>query len=551
MKKDIEKIVKNVSDLPALPWVVNKLLKVVADRHSAAKDLAEVISMDQALTAKVLKLVNSAFFGFSEKITTVSRSVVILGFHTIKSFALGISVFEVANKMKGKAGGLDAAVLWEHSIAVAAGARVIARLIRYRSAEEEAFIAGLLHDIGKIIFNQYVPEDFSQAIEMAGREGIPLIEAEQRVLGVSHESIGKFLGEQWKLPYPLREAISLHHNPPLNNENFNPEILKLICIVNLSNSLCKVRHIGFSGDGYISKTDEAVLKWLNIKEGVIERFFLEIDNELVKAKEILGILEEPKEEPKEELEEEGEYKAQVEQKPYALLIYKEEETTLIPYLFIKSLDFDCRKAAYEEIGESLFKESNLKAVFTDGLVPEEIKRVKEQVAKSKTAGSCLVVPTTSLNAKEILEKLGVTKQAAFYMVAEQETSGLVKKVLLIGDDREYLTKVIKNDLEGEGFKALVVTDPEQTIVQVREFKPDIVILDIEMKKISGLTLLKLLACELKTGEKVQDINIMIICSGINESLKKELSALNIKNILSKPLDSALLVRKVKGLLSEA
>ncbi|MBN1522765.1 MAG: HDOD domain-containing protein, partial [Candidatus Aureabacteria bacterium] len=352
MASRIEKIVKNLDALPSLPIIAHKLMTVIEDRRTAAKDLAEVISKDPAMTAKVLKLVNSSFFGFSSKISMVSRAVVVLGFNTIKNLALGISVFKTAKSMESGKTGLDMERFWEHSLAVAAGARLIARLTRYK-LPEEAFVAGLLHDIGKIIFNQYMPEEFTKAIEMSLKENIHLEKAEMHFIGADHEVAGDYLADRWKLPYAIRKAISQHHNPPLHELGVDAEMLKLICIVSLSNTLCKMKDIGFSGNKYIGKNDEEVLNWFEIEEGLVERFFLEIDNEFARSKEFLGLT----------TEQESEHARHQEEASQVLVLKKDKKKASMGTIFLKGLGFDCKEAVFQSAEDVTLPEGDLKYVF--------------------------------------------------------------------------------------------------------------------------------------------------------------------------------------------
>jgi len=537
MKTKIEKIITELSDLPSLPFVVHKLLRVVADRRSAARDLAQVISMDQALTAKVLKLVNSAFFGFSNKITTVSRSVVILGFHTIKTFALGISVFETANKVKNKSSELNIEELWKHSIAVAAGARVIARLTRYK-LPEEAFVAGLLHDIGKIILHQYMRKDFSEAIKLSKEKEIPLIEAENKILQTNHEEVGSYLGERWKLPYPLRKAIDSHHKPPLIEKDFDQDVLRLICIVNVANSLCKMRYSGFSGDVHISHQDEAVLKWLNIREGDIERFFLEIDSELIRSEELIGILRESK--PTEEsAEKNGE--ASVITKPSILLIYKKDDTVLMPYLFIKSLGLECQKISYQEIDDELFTEQNFEAIITTQLNTTETLDIQEKLDKFKLSIPYFSV-SLPLNAKKIMNELGISQDELTAIEMPKKTE---KKCLLISSE-EPLTSRINVALEKIGVETLILNNPEKTIINVKQFEPDIIIIDINISGINGLTLLKILDCYLKAEAETQNTKIIVITE--NKKQPKELSEVKIAGTIQESADNNTLTETLDNLI---
>jgi HD-like signal output (HDOD) protein len=288
----LQQIIRNANDLPTLPIVASKMLQVVESEKSAAADLAETISKDQSLTAKVLKLVNSPFYGFSNKITTVSQGVVLLGFSPIRSLALGISVFKAVGEGQGD-GEFDRKRFWEHSLGVGAYARLIGPMVGY-PLSEDAFVAGLLHDIGKVIFDQYRKKEFLEAIQLSKKESIPLIKAETEILGASHALAGRLIAEEWGLPYQLQIAIGSHHNPPFRDTTIDQMVLKLICIVNLSDTICKIRKIGFSGDDQIFGTEDYVLHWLNVKESDIQRALMELDGEIEKVKEFFGIARDPR-----------------------------------------------------------------------------------------------------------------------------------------------------------------------------------------------------------------------------------------------------------------
>ncbi|MBD3322582.1 MAG: HDOD domain-containing protein [Chitinivibrionales bacterium] len=236
----IKRITESVISLPTLPTVVSKMLELVDNPKTSAASLARLISTDQTLTARILKLANSAYYGFPREIYTVDTAIVVLGFNTVKDMGLSLTVLDV---FKGGAGAdsFDVSKLWEHSIGCGIGAKMLAR--RFRSPlVGEAFVAGLLHDIGKVILNHYLAGEFHEIIGMVRNDGRTLDEAEEVVLGTSHAEIGGWLADKWRLPKIIAESIRYHHAPweaqtaPL-----------LVAVVAISNYLCHCAGIGNSG----------------------------------------------------------------------------------------------------------------------------------------------------------------------------------------------------------------------------------------------------------------------------------------------------------------
>ena len=278
---------KDIEGLPSLPTVMTKILEVIGNSGSAAKDLADATSKDQALTAKVLKLVNSSFYGFSTKISTVSRAVVILGYNTIKNLVLGLSVIGIFQD--GKEGDyFNRTEFWEHSLGCAACAKLIATRIRY-NLPEEAFVAGLIHDIGKMIFDEYFKDDFGQVLELVRKDNIPIIEAEDRVLGVTHAIIGEWLAKKWKLPLVLCNAIKYHHQPPLSSKTIDEASITCSIVVHISDTLCKMGGIGSGGDNHIPSIGGHMWRRINLEESSKESILLQINQELEKARLFFGI----------------------------------------------------------------------------------------------------------------------------------------------------------------------------------------------------------------------------------------------------------------------
>ena len=207
----LRKITESIIGLPTLPTVITQMIGLVDNPQTSARDVSRLISTDQALTAKILKLANSAFYGFPREIATVNHAVVVLGFETVKSLGLSVSVLE-RFASGGNSSNFDRQKFWEHCIACGVAARLLAGKLRYR-IQGEAFAAGILHDIGKLVLSQYFVEEFTEIMEVMRREDIYIGEAEERVLGVSHAEVDSWLAERWNLPDQLVETIAFHHTP--------------------------------------------------------------------------------------------------------------------------------------------------------------------------------------------------------------------------------------------------------------------------------------------------------------------------------------------------
>jgi putative nucleotidyltransferase with HDIG domain len=230
-----DEIAAKVGDLPALPDVAAKVMSAIHDPKSTAKHLERLISTDQATTAKVLRVANSAFYGVRGEISTLSRAIVVLGFNTLRSVVLA-GVSETLHQTKRSC--FKEKILWEHSMAVGLASRIIAQECRF-GAPEEAFVGGLLHDVGKVVLDANQPQDYQIVIERVYNEGQTFIAAETEVFGFDHADVGALVVQRWNLAPALREAVECHHEPMA--AEVNPT---LCAIVSLANSLCVKLEIG-------------------------------------------------------------------------------------------------------------------------------------------------------------------------------------------------------------------------------------------------------------------------------------------------------------------
>jgi len=246
-KEVIQKVVDRLKDIPTLPQVVQKIVEIVDSPHTSASDLNKAISNDQALSAKVLKLVNSAFYGFPKKIETLTQAIVILGFNTVRSLALSISMLDFFSS-RGREHQLNYVEYWKHSIATSIMARAIAKKA-FPQMAEEAFVSGLLHDIGILILDQFLPGEFAKAYGRMKKDGLQLYRAEREELNISHCDVGRLLAIKWNLPDPLLYSISYHHTPSPAHDYF-----PIVSTVHAANIGVKILHIGGIGDEDLYRT---------------------------------------------------------------------------------------------------------------------------------------------------------------------------------------------------------------------------------------------------------------------------------------------------------
>ena len=209
-----QRIIENIRQLPALPLIVNRLIKVVNSPDTSAEDAAELIEKDPALTTKVLRLANSAFYGMPRSISSVSSAVVILGFNTLRSLVLSASVINMFPS-NGATIAFDRLRFWKHSIVSAMVARTIAQHIMGVTImdPQSAFCAGIMHDIGKLIFELFTPQEYAAVCRQSQEKGMSIVEAEAAVMGITHAQIGTILADKWALPLELEAAIVYHHEP--------------------------------------------------------------------------------------------------------------------------------------------------------------------------------------------------------------------------------------------------------------------------------------------------------------------------------------------------
>jgi putative nucleotidyltransferase with HDIG domain len=273
----LKDLIDKVSNLPTLPTVMTRIIRKAEDPATSVKDIVDIIEVDQALTMKILKIVNSAYYGFRQRIATIERAVVILGFNNVKNLALSASVFDTLGG-EGR-GEFNRAKFWGHSIGCGVTTKALAMKLRYHPQSlEEAFTAGLLHDIGKVVLDKYVHEEFSEVVRTAAWRDMLIAEAEREVLGADHADMGHWLAIKWGLPKSLKEVIAYHHNPEAAME-----AKELTGLVHFADILVRRRKIGSGGDNKVPSLNPSVFKMLKLTQSGVEEIMNLINREMEKA----------------------------------------------------------------------------------------------------------------------------------------------------------------------------------------------------------------------------------------------------------------------------
>ena len=251
-KAETKKQVKRIKNLPTVPGIVQKISKMVENPDTTPAEVGRLISQDQVLSAKVLRMANSAFFGMSRKISSITQALIVLGFDVVKGLVLSSSVFDM---MKQSMDGL-----WEHSIGCAAAAGVLAAHLGRQDAEE-VLLAGLLHDLGKVVLILQLPEETAQVLEVCEKKQVSFYEAEKEVLDFNHGDVGLWLAEHWNLPLALAEPMRYHHQPERAIQA--PE---QTAIVHLANIIIRARGFGFSGDRFVPPLSRTAWEMLGLSK---------------------------------------------------------------------------------------------------------------------------------------------------------------------------------------------------------------------------------------------------------------------------------------------
>lgn len=274
--------------MPSISPIFNKLTEMARDIETDPGELVKLIMLDPVLTGKVIKLVNSAYYGLSAPVSSLAQAVVVLGLNTVKNLAMYTAALDkLALNQEG--GPLDPQAFWSHCLATAVGCRLLAKAQQAPANELEMhFLAGLLHDLGKVPLIKAVPDIYRIVFIRSAQNRIPLAEMEQEHFGFAHPQVGRLLAARWKLDPLLTEAIEGHHMADLVTSG-SP----ITCRVMVINNLCKQAEIGHSGNIVVDAFAEEAAKSLETNPASLQAIAAQLPRELEKALKFLKVKEDP------------------------------------------------------------------------------------------------------------------------------------------------------------------------------------------------------------------------------------------------------------------
>jgi putative nucleotidyltransferase with HDIG domain len=282
--KIINRILKSIDTIPAFPATGNKVAQLLNKTDYSVLQVANVIKYDPAITANILKMANSAYFGSQHKISTINDAVMYLG---QKNLLRAIQTAGISKYYKkGTSGYFDKATdLWEHSVAVALMSQILSKKI---TGEENTtlYTASLLHDVGKIILGEFVRDELKKITMLVSEQHMSFLEAEENVLGINHADLGGKIAEHWNFPIEIRDAISFHHRPDL----LEKEDKIMPWIVYMADEACLMMGIGSSVEGLAQRAVGELLKKFNLRMRDLEKSMVLLSDDLNSAKDLISII---------------------------------------------------------------------------------------------------------------------------------------------------------------------------------------------------------------------------------------------------------------------
>jgi putative nucleotidyltransferase with HDIG domain len=264
-------LVSSTLELPSPPVVVQRLQEVFSREEISGHDIAQVIETDQSFTARVLRLVNSPFYGFTRRIVSVEEAITMLGINSIKQLILTTSLLNTFKTGKQTS---TLTNFWSHSLGVA----VIAKHLAFRldkDTQSEVFLGGILHDIGRLFFLKFEPGRFDQFY--VGQESMTGLDSETAFFGMNHQTIGEMLAHKWNFPKSICAIIG-HHHKPLESVDH----VQMVAAINMADIICHGFDLGHSGNFYISNFNPEAWKAVNLSYGELEKrlakALMEFDN---------------------------------------------------------------------------------------------------------------------------------------------------------------------------------------------------------------------------------------------------------------------------------
>ena len=277
-KTVVDSALAKCGEISTLPEVTAKIIQLVEDPSSTARDMHEIIKTDPALSARVLKVVNSPFYGLPGQVASVDRAIVLLGLSAVKNIAIAASI---SRMFRGEKLGAEftARDLWRHSVAVAVGGRLIAGAINYRGPIDEVFLAGLIHDLGLMVERQAFPDKLAEVVEQCTSGGASFLELENKIVGADHQAFGGGLTAKWKFPRNLRAVVSMHHTP----ERLSMELQPFGSIVRAADILACDLKLGFHLTANADELSDELLDRIDLSRDQLPQLCDELQQGLEEA----------------------------------------------------------------------------------------------------------------------------------------------------------------------------------------------------------------------------------------------------------------------------
>ncbi len=268
----INKILQIITDFPTLPTIYSTLSDVMANPRSTQQEVASVIMTDQAAASKVLRVANSPVFGLISRIESINQAIFFLGFEEIKNLIIALKIIDLFKKSK-ISDQFNPVEFWKHSIAVGVITRAIGSYMGVRELDNY-FLAGILHDIGKLLFIRYMENEYVDVLNYSIDNNVTIREAESRILGITHTTAGDLIGEKWKFPYNVRNAIKYHTSGLIDGK-----VDELTAVVHIANITARVLELGYPGDRLIHQPNILVWEKLSLPDNLFSNLYNKIMND--------------------------------------------------------------------------------------------------------------------------------------------------------------------------------------------------------------------------------------------------------------------------------
>jgi HD-like signal output (HDOD) protein len=280
MEYTLDRLVNETEDVYSLPLIYERLTEVINHPRSSIEDITRVISEDQGLTARLLKLANSPLFGYFSRIDSIGKAATIIGTQQLQAMALAVSVMEVFTGIPENL--VNMKTFWQHSIACGITARALA-IYRREANVERVFAAGILHDVGRLVICTTMPQFFTGLL-IAGREEKALLfRMEEESLGFTHAEIGGKLLEKWRIPASIAEPVACHHSPG-KARKFPLEA----AFIHLADIICKSLGLGFNGERFVPPLESSSWEHLDISPAALEEVVKHVEPQMADTMAILA-----------------------------------------------------------------------------------------------------------------------------------------------------------------------------------------------------------------------------------------------------------------------